>query len=533
MNQNLKTALVFVGSLFWLSVLIPWNGFTDPDAFYHAKISELIWRLGPLAAFPWLDLTQFSRDFADLHLGFHFLAAPFIGIFGKFFGLRLVSVFLGACFFTLFFFCLRSLKIRWALFWTALLLITQPFLVRILLGKASPLALIWFMAGLMAAWKRKPWLAAIIGFCFAFSHGGWMFLVGSIALLSFGDILYDRIVQNLSWKKCLKKSLWPEILAVLVGALVAWVIHPNFPNTFLLGFTQIISIGLGTPHNLLIGTEWLPSSVLEIIVSFAPWIIACILGLAGVALAPKKPGDEKYMRLIASFGFVLAAFFALVLKSRRNVEYLAPVLAFWCASLWSLVEVRDFWQSLKCSITNFGKSISKKSHTVSFVIPITGMTRVKLAICFSAIIFMILLGRQVYETWTAFHPVSYPDNVYAKTMNAISVRANDRDRIFHSSWDEFPVLFALDDRLRYVSGLDPTFLHVASSSLSNRVREVTWPMTTSTVWEAWSLIHDELRSRFVFISKKNHEKFFQLIKSDARYVSLADQEDSAAFMVQD
>ncbi|MFH1620525.1 MAG: hypothetical protein ABIB04_00380 [Patescibacteria group bacterium] len=526
MKINIRALLIFAISLLWFSILIPWNGFADPDVFYHAKISELIWHGGPLQAFPWLDLTQFGRNFADLHLGFHLIAAPFVGVFGKFFGLRLISVLLAAGFITIFFLCLRWLKIQYALFWTSLLLLTQPLLVRILLGKASPLALIWYFFGLTATWKRKPWLVALIGFCFALSHGGWVFLAGSIVLLSLGNFLFDKISKNLPWRECLKSIFWVEFLAAIVGALMAWIIHPNFPNTFLLGFTQIVSIGLKTPHNLLIGSEWLPASVTGIIASFAPWIIACILGLTGLLLASKKAIDEKNMRLVASFGFVLAAIFALTLKSKRNVEYLAPVLAVWCAAVWSLVDIRAFY----AIVIPMEMGIQSRKGWIPVF---TGMTKKKLAI-FACIAFgVILLGRQITETWTVFHPVTYPDDVYAETMSAISARALPGDRVFHSNWDEFPMLFAQDDRLRYVSGLDPTFLYAASSTLSDRVRDLTWPMTTSTAEEVWSLIHDDLKSRFVFISKKNHDKFLQLIRSDARYIPLADAKDSAAFMVQE
>jgi len=154
----------------------------------------------------------------------------------------------------------------------------------------------------------------------------------------------------------------------------------------------------------------------------------------------------------------------------------------------------------------------------------------KMYLGFAGLAIVALFARGVVKVWTDAHPALYPDEVYAATLHEISRRAASGDRVFHASWDEFPMLFAADDRLRYVSGLDPTFLYAVSSSLSDAVRDVTWENSTSTADERFALMH-ELDAKFIFASKKKHPKFIQAVAADARYERIADNPDSVAFEV--
>ena len=125
----------------------------------------------------------------------------------------------------------------------------------------------------------------------------------------------------------------------------------------------------------------------------------------------------------------------------------------------------------------------------------------------------------------------YPDSSFVAAMASVSERANSGDRVFHSDWDEFPVLWNIDDRLKYVAGLDPTFLYQASSTLSDAYRDLTWGATTPTKEQAWEFINDKIGARFVFIAKSDHEQLLDFIKSDERYKPLIETEDAAMFEV--
>lgn len=148
---------------------------------------------------------------------------------------------------------------------------------------------------------------------------------------------------------------------------------------------------------------------------------------------------------------------------------------------------------------------------------------------------VLLLGvlmKGVWDARTALRLTASTDDVFREAMAPISAAAHPGDRVFHSDWDEFPMLFNIDDRLRYVSGLDPTFLYEASSSLSNAYRDVTWKTASATQAEAWSLIHDRLDAKFILVAKSDHAAVADLLETDPRYHRLAETDDAVSFSVQ-
>jgi hypothetical protein len=333
--------------------------------------------------------------------------------------------------------------------------------------------------------------------------------------LAFGKLFVDRDLDGMTLAQALRSGLWKEVLAVFAGGLFGMLVHPNFPNNFLFSWTQVFVIGLGTPiGKVVMGSEWFPADGVQLTTAYAPWIIAGLLGSIGIFLSPLKPFDRKKASLVLASGLLVAALFALTIKSRRTTEFLAPTVALWCGAMWSMVDAKQFFIQAWSSLAGFGRWGRR-------------------AIVFAVVVLSLgLAWREASGTWQALHPVGYPDAIYRKSLQAVSGIAQPGDRVFHSSWDEFPMLFAADDRLRYVSGLDPTFLYAASSTLSDDVKNLTWGMTSTTREQAWELIHDRLGSRFVFVSKRDvHRQFLDLVESDARYLKLEESEDSVVFEV--
>lgn len=507
-----KTLLVFLAGLAWFSCLISWSVFQDPDAFYHAHMALLMWQHGPLHAFPWLDLTTVGQSFADQHLLFHAIEAPFVAWLGWANGARVTTVLLSAIFLAACYACLSWLDVKRAGVWTLILVLTPPLIMRLMLGKATPLALTLFVIGLTAAWKRKPLVVALMAFLFALSHGGWAFLLGSIVLVCVGDFIHRRVVDEESWTAAVKHSLWRECLASACGAAFGLVVHPNFPANIYFLWVQVVKIGLGTPfQHVILGSEWLPSDAVSIIDSFVIWWIALIFACVGLAFASRKPLDRGRARAATAFAWPVAACLALTMKSRRNAEYLAPALALWIPWIWSLVDIKRLSAFMS-------RGFSERTRKIVFG--------------FLGVVILVALLNGPARAYIALHEKGYPDASFQAAMAPVSARAKPGDRMFHSDWDEFPMLFNIDDRLRYVAGLDPTFLYDASSTLSDAYRDLTWGVTTSTKEQAWDLIHGRLESRFVFIAKSDHMKLLELIKSDSRYKLLTETDDAATFELQ-
>ncbi|MBI4139135.1 hypothetical protein HY479_03225 [Candidatus Uhrbacteria bacterium] len=506
----MKCLFGFLAALAWFSFLISWSLFVDPDAFYHARLSLLLWEHGPFYAFPWLDLTTLGSSWADHHFLFHAIEAPFVAWLGWATGARVVTVFLSAVFLLVFSECLRRLGVKRTLPWIVLLAATSPMIVRLLLAKASPLALLLFVAGVTAVWTHRRAAAFWIAILAALAHGGGVYLLCASVLLCFGDLLHRHIVDGLSWRAAFQACLWKEVVAVGAGIAFGLLLHPNFPEILSFLWTQVVSIGVATPfEHVILGQEWQPSGLASFISTFVLWGVAALVGICGIFFASKKPLDRDAARAVTTFTWLVAAFVALTFKSRRNAEYLTPVLAIWIPLIWSLVDpgalLRFFYPA--------------KNAKAGPVAPII------LLLLFTAFIQGPLEAREI------LHTPGYSDDSYAAAMKPVSERAMPGDRMFHSDWDEFPILWNLDDRLKYIAGLDPTFLYKASSTLSDAYRDLTWGATTPTRDQAWDVIHERLESRFIFIAKRDHQILLDVIKSDPRYTLLADTPDAASFEV--
>ncbi len=533
---RMKRFFGFLLSLLYFSILLPWDRFLDPDAFYHAHLSYLLWQSGPLHAFPWLDLTTLGRTWTDHHFLFHHIEAPFIAALGWATGARVTTVFLSALFISIFAVCLRSLGIKKPWPWVVLLAATSPLIIRLLLAKATPLALIFFVLGLLAVWRRRPLASFCIAALAALSHGGGVYLLVASAILCFGDAVHRRIVDGESVRGSILKTPWREGMAVAVGIAFGLILHPNFPDNLSFLWTQIVTIGVSTPfQHVMLGQEWQPSDMSSFFSSFALWWIAALVGIAGIFIAPKRPLDRNNARAITSFALLVAAFVALTIKSTRNAEYLAPVIAIWVALIWEIVDVKELW-GFFCYPDRRGGLVPPSPYFESACSLRAGQAiRAGQARPYSIYILTILLSilflKGPIAAYTSLHSTGYPDASFAAAMAPVSALANPGDRVFHSDWDEFPILWNLDDRLKYVAGLDPTFLYKASSTLSDDYRDLTWGATTPTKEQAWGFINDKIGARFVFIAKSDHEKLLDFIKSDERYSPLIETEDAATFEI--
>jgi len=497
---------IFLLTLAFEAAMLSWSSFPDPDAFYHAKASLLAWEHGPLLTFPWLDLTTLGSSFADHHFLFHAIEAPLVVLFGLANGARVTAILLAALFITIAHALMRWLGIRYAWAWTFLLAISSPLLTRLLLAKATPLALIWFVLGLAAAWKRRPGIVFAAMALFTLSHGGWPILLGSILLLAIGEMIFQRVVEG----GRITMRPYGETIAAIVGAVFGLILHPNFPDVLSFLWIQTVKIGLGTPFDkVILGMEWLPVTPGWFVAGIAPWLIALGLGLFGLLVA-RREADRKSMAATIAFALPVAILVALTLKSRRSVEYLIPALALWIPWIWNMVDVKRLRSVI-------AESFPRRFHGIVSVFLLAAL--------------LGLVTKNIADAYGGLHSNRYPDAVFRDAMSAISSRAAPDDRVFHSDWDEFPVLFSLDDRLRYVAGLDPTFLYEASSSLSDAYREVTWGSASASPDAVWDLVHGRLHARFIFVDRRDHAQLFETVLHDPRYALLYRDEESASFGV--
>ncbi|MDD5438533.1 MAG: hypothetical protein PHC70_05350, partial [Patescibacteria group bacterium] len=423
----------------WFSILMPWDKLPDPDAFYHATMAKLTWKSGPVTSFPWLDLTSLGSHFADQHFLFHVIQSPFVALLGLTQGSSVSSLLLATLSLLGLAFVFYRLRLKPFWLWPILLALSNPFSTRMVLGKASPLAVLLWMIGLAAVINSSPWIIFTVSFLFALTHGGWIILPGSILILIVGQALHHKAIDNQSWFASIKSANWTALLSSLLGIASGILIHPGRSELLSLLWVQVIKIGVLTPQNILpMGIEWEAASPGAFIAMTSVFGIILLLIVPGLIFARNSQIRDR-MKLIVSLSFLIAVLVALTFKSSRFAEYLQPALAVWTAALAQLVD----WKKL------FAWLQMEESRLFKYLVP--GVI---------AIATLLVLANSVAQGYSSLHSKpEFKDDQYLAATQAISNQAKKGDRVFHSQWDEFPVLFSRNQDLKYVAGLDPNFFY--------------------------------------------------------------------------
>ena len=143
---------------------------------------------------------------------------------------------------------------------------------------------------------------------------------------------------------------------------------------------------------------------------------------------------------------------------------------------------------------------------------------------------LIVLFQTAMQTWTGLHGSNRVRafDLYTGAMDSITKVAKPNDRVFHSNWDQFPVLFARSDQVRYIAGLDPTFLLAENPALSDAYTVLTTGRDTKN---AYGVIHDQFHAQFVLLDIAGHANFAKALTDDPRFVLLYDDGVTRTYQV--
>jgi hypothetical protein len=532
----MKTRLIFLALtvffISWFSFITPTERFADPDAFYHITIAKLILEQGPITNFPWLDLTTLGTHYADQHFLFHTLQIPFLKLFSPLDASRISSIFFAViCMLsvTLIFF---KLKLQHWWLWPILLAFTQPFCTRLIQGKASPLAILFWFVGvgtLLYVYRvgkvsniSSTLIMGTTALLFTLTHGGWILLPVSLLLIILGDMIYQRFFLSKTARyKILDTRYSIPLVSSLIGCTLGILVHPNREALFSFLKVQLFDVAIATPQVLRLGTEWNTSNIESIISMFGIFGIIILLVSLGHILsnsksqiANRKSDDNKIQHLIITLIPLLVLLFGASIKSLRFTEYFQPLLVLFTALLVTTVNWKNFYNLLKLQDTKY--------KILDTIIP-----------SIIALSLLMVLVQHIVSAYSSMHYAKrFFHDQYQTPIQAIAEVANPGDRVYHSMWDEFPILFYHNQDLRYVSGLDPTFLYKTSSTLALDYQNLVFN-ASSTQADAYSLIHDHLQAKFILIDHERWPNLAELIASDHRYTFLTKGNGGVAYKVEE
>lgn len=477
--------------------------FPDPDSFYHAKMAELIKDGGAVQNFPWLQFTTLKNSFIDQHFLYHVSTVPFIVFLDPLTGLKLATIFFAALLIAVFFYFLRYLKIKGALFYSFLLLVTSPFIFRVNLAKASSLSLIFLLIGLCLVFRRRYIWLAVLSFLYVWLYGGWPLILLAVVCYLAATVIADKVLPSFKENKGKLKLL----LSCGAGLAAGLVINPYFPKNLFFYWLQTIQIGLVNYQSKIgVGIEWYPYKISALFLDNSLVFILFFLAIILFLLATLEHASKNDSRIIIkreniiqifTFIFLSSLFFLLTLKSRRYIEYLIPFIVIFSAVLvnFSLkrLDVKRFFSWLK--------QASRKWKTLFITIVIYFI----FAVCF-------IVSRDIVMQKSNFDR-GFSSQKFLASGQWLETNSSAGAIVFHSNWDNFPFLFYYNAHNYYIVGLDPTFMYVYNQDLY-------WQWVKITTGEAkdnlYHIIKDDFRASYVFIDSE-HGAMNDNIKKDERF----------------
>ncbi len=292
------------------------------DCFCHVKFAAMLPETGLLDALPWMSQTIFRDEFTSHYYGFHVLLSPFVlashalkgdyllgarWAMSLFFGLNLI----------LFMLILMSERIRFRWLFLLLFLLMPPdFFIRHAYVRALDLSLMFTLLGSFFILRGRYIAAGVTLFLYTQVYLGSFFLV-IIAGIHFVSGLLDRPKSTIDWRL---------VIAIAVGGLLGFVIHPYFPGTIHYLETQIFGSGL-TP-DIPVGREWNSyKNVWSFVNTAGAPFLALLVAIVLRFRLGRRLSRNQWTMFVASLFFLV-----LVLKARRFVEYW-PVYSLLAAAL--------------------------------------------------------------------------------------------------------------------------------------------------------------------------------------------------------
>ncbi len=465
--------------------------FADPDSFYHARIGALTAEQGAVRDFPWLPFTTLGEHYIDQHWLYHVLLVPFVKLMDPLAGIKLATVFFAALLITTSVWFLMRQGVRQAWIWGAVLLAATPFTFRMSLAKAPSLSLATLIIGIALLFAGKRWGSFFLAWFFVLLYGGFFVLLAAAGIYLAVSMAFD-VVQRWSWRGRLREVVhkpWWTLAGLrrfrplqvfgctVAGAALGTVANPFFPNTFHFLWEQAIQIGVVNYRNVIgVGGEWYPygftSFIGNNVVVVVPFIVALLL-----AFVYLRRTTTRSWTLI-----ILALFFTLfTLKSRRYVEYAVPFLALAAAVTIGDVLRQADWQAVRRVVA---ESWQKRRI-------VTGLLALYIAV---SVPYVIARDQRTnYNNLTSGINATH----FKASATWLAEHSQPGEVVFHSDWDDFPVLFYYDTVNAYIAGLDPTFLY-----RQDQTRYWAWAKTTlGERRENLGPVFDMFRTRWIFVEK--------------------------------
>ena len=470
----LTAASVFLAAVALFAV-VQWAtpGIVGNDGYYHIKMAYLMRQEGLKPAFDALPMTILNAaDYYDHHLLFHLFLAPFApadpAADGAALtqGAKLATVVLPALAVVAVWWLLRGQRVPFAAAWAlGLFAVSEAFLYRMSMTRAQSgaviilvLAVHWLLTG------RHKWLAPL-GFVFVWFYNAFPLLLVVAGVYVVAEFMLARRVA------------WSALLFPAVGIALGVVVNPYFPeNVIFIAGHLLPKVGQSAVP---VGNEWSPYETWTVVQNSGAALAAVLLGALALGW------HEERIDRAALVGLGLAGVFGLMLfRSRRFVEYFPPFALIFLA--FAVAPLLRGWLAQ----------------------PAADRPWRRLAPAAALVALAALLALTLRDA-RALVADSRPADLYADAMLWLREEAPPGTTIFQTDWDDFTRQFFYASDLRYINGLDPTFMQLYDETLYNEWVDITRGRRDTP----GATIRDRFNAAYVF-SDLNHDAFLDEAADD-------------------
>ena len=490
----------------------------DFDGYYHIKWSRMLWdslRHGHVPPqFTWLPFTTLDpRHFVDHHLLFHGFQMPFTWFGDLRLGAKISATLFGSLAVFSCYWLLVRYRLRYPLIWLlALLACSAPFLYRLNMAKAPPLAIVYLVIGIYLLFTRRYWPLVPLAFVFALTYDTFL-------LLLVAAIIWTGVI---GWTE--HRFEWRPIAWVLAGTAAGLIINPYFPTNFQLLYRHMRMKITPSGFSTSVGKEWYPYDSWEFLGNS---VVACAAMIVGYISF--EPADRK--RAHHSLFFLVFATLLMILTARwkRMVEYWPPF-----AVMFAAFALHHWMEGVRSTFTRL------PTHVLDELQPFLDLTEATdrvhetefkelvrtFVLAFVAISLGVVLFFNLRAT-TRDIGSSEPHSFYQ--AGATWMRANvPAGQMIFNDWDDFPRLFYYDPSHSYITGLDPTYLYEKDPALSQLYDRITLGQEE----DPGPLIRDRFGARYVF-TDNSHEDFFDNAQESGWFQVVYEDRDCTILWIRD
>jgi len=488
----------------------------DFDGYYHIKWTRVLLEsiknrtFSPI--FPWLPLTTLNpKDYVDHHLLFHIFQMPFASFSDPRLGAKISSIVFGGLALLSCYWLLMRYRISYVLVWLlALLACSAPFIFRMNMAKAPPLAIIYLVVAAHLFFRKKHWLLLPLAFMFTLTYD--MFV-----LLILAAVLWVAVV---GWTE--RRFEWRVLVWVSLGVVAGTIINPYFPHNLQL-LEEHIKLKLTTSDfSTKVGSEWYPYDSWEFLGNS---FVACLSMVVGYVAF--DPSERK--RSHQSLFFLLFATLLMIMTARwkRIAEYWPPFAVLfaafslqpWLGSRAGLQLPSDVMDELQPFLDH---DFARTDVTAERNDLIRNIALGFVSVLLGTVLFFNLRA-EVKEIGT-----SERHEFYKAGADWMRQNIPPGQIVFNTDWDDFPRLFYYDSTHYYVSGLDPSYLYDKDPNLSRLYERI----TLGKEEDPGPLIRDRFKARYVF-SDNNHHDFFSTARESGWFDIVYEDEECTIMHIRD